>query len=134
MSESNEEHTKQQRDLLKYSIEQFDKSVIYIASGSLAISFAFVKDIVSNLSVAENKNWLITSWIIFALVIFISLINHWVSSLAQAWDIKNTELEYGIYTKKALWWNWSIRIMNLSTIIGILAGALYLLFFIKTNL
>jgi len=127
-------HTKQQRELLKYSIEQFDKSVIYIASGSLAISFAFVKDIVSNLSVAENKNWLITSWIIFALVIFISLINHWVSSLAQAWDIKNTELEYDIYTKKALWWNWSIRIMNLSTIIGILAGALYLLFFIKTNL
>jgi hypothetical protein len=134
MSKLNEEHTKQQRELLKYSIEQFDKSVIYIASGSLAISFAFVKDIVSNLSVAENKNWLITSWIIFALVIFISLINHWVSSLAQAWDIKNTELEYDIYTKKALWWNWSIRIMNLSTIIGILAGALYLLFFIKTNL
>lgn len=134
MSKLNEEHTKQQRELLKYSIEQFDKSVIYIASGSLAISFAFVKDIVSNLSVAENKNWLITSWIIFALVIFISLINHWVSSLAQAWDIKNTELEYDIYTKKALWWNWSIRIMNLSTIIGVLAGALYLLFFIKTNL
>ena len=68
MSKLNEEHTKQQRELLKYSIEQFDKSVIYIASGSLAISFAFVKDIVSNLSVAENKNWLITSWIIFATV------------------------------------------------------------------
>ncbi len=75
-----------------------------------------------------------TSWIIFASVIFTNLLAHWISSLAQSWDIKNAALEYDTYIKKARWWIWSIRLMNLSTIIGIFVGAMYLLFFIKTNL
>jgi hypothetical protein len=134
MSEATVEDQKQQHELFKYSIEQFDKNVIYIASGAFVVSFAFIKEIVTNLNSAQHKDWLITSWVIFAIVIFISLLAHWISSLAQAWDIKNTNLEYDVYIKKARWWNWSLRIMNLSTIIGILAGALYLLYFIKTNL
>lgn len=134
MPKADEEHLKQQRELLKYSIEQFDKSVIYIASGSLAVSFAFIKDIIANLDCALHKNWLIASWIIFASVIFISLFAHWVSYMAQMWGIKNANLSYKKYTKKARWWNWSIRTMNLLTIIGIFVGALFLLFFIKINL
>jgi len=134
MTKTTEEDKKLQHELLKYSIQQFDKNVIYIASGALIISFAFLKEIITDISCAEHKNWLITSWMIFAIVIFISLLAHWISSLAQAWDIKNENLEYDAYIKKARWWNWSLRIMNLSTIIGILAGALYLLYFIKTNL
>jgi hypothetical protein len=134
MSNMDEEHLRQQRELLKYSIEQFDKSVIYIASGSFAISFAFINDIISNLNIAEHKNWLIASWIIFASVIFMSLIAHWVSYMAQIWGVTNANLEYEQFTKKAKRWNWGIRTMNLLTIIGIFVGALFLLFFIKINL
>ncbi len=134
MSTPDEEHLKQQRELLKYSIEQFDKSVIYIASGSFAVSFAFIKDIVSDLTIAEHKNWLITSWIFFASVIFVSLINQWVSYMAQKWGVVNANLDFNKFTEKAKCWNWSIRFMNLLTIAGIFAGALFLLFFIKINL
>lgn len=134
MANTDDEHLKQQHELLKYSIEQFDKNVIYVASGSFAISFAFIKDIISNLNGAEHKNWLIASWIIFASVIFVSLIAHWISYMAQIWGVKNSNLNYKDYNKGSRCWNWSIRTMNLATIIGLFVGALFLLFFIKTNL
>ena len=34
---------------LNYSVEQFDKSVLFIASGALGITFAFVEKIVPDL-------------------------------------------------------------------------------------
>ena len=123
MTKTAEEDKKLQHELLKYSIQQFDKNVIYIASGAFIISFAFLKELISDISCAEHKNWLITSWVIFAIVIFISLLAHWISSLAQAWDIKTENLDYDAYIKKARGWNWSLRILNLSTI-----SSLFLLF------
>jgi hypothetical protein len=129
-----EDHLKQQREILKYSIEQFDKSVIYIASGSLAISFAFIKDIVTDFKCADSKWLLITSWIVFSSVIFISLIAHWISYMAHVWSIENDELEYEEYLKISKKWNFSIRSMNLSTIIGIFVGAVFLIIFINKNI
>ncbi len=123
-----------QRDLLKYSVEQFDKSIVYIASGAFIISFGFIKDVLPNLATACHKNWLITAWYIFALVIFISLIGHFVSYLGQSWSIKYHNLEEQRYGKIAKRWNDSIRAINVIMIAGILVGAIFLISFIKLNL
>ena len=121
-------------NFLKYSTEQFDKSIMYIASGAFIISFGFIKDVLPNLATACHKNWLVTAWYIFASVIFISLIGHFVSSLGQRWSVKNKNLEYLEYIKKEKYWNYPIRGMNILMIAGILVGAIFLISFIKLNL
>ena len=86
--------TKHQQDSYKYSVEQFDKSILFIASGALGGSFAFIKDVIPDLSKAFGKWLLISSWYIFGIVIFISLVNHFISALACSRSIKHAELPY----------------------------------------
>lgn len=117
-----------------YSTDQFDKSIIFIASGALGISFAFIKDIIPNLNASVFKNYLITSWYIFSGVIFLATVCHFISMLANTWAQKNRKLDAEIFNSKILYWNWPIRIINFAMIIGLLIGSLYLICFIKMNI
>jgi hypothetical protein len=135
-----EEYTKEQYTALKYSNEQFDKSIQLIASGALGISFAFIEKIVK-LEYAICKSLLINAWVIFAIVIFISLITHFVSILANRWAIENlyevdadinTKLDY--FKKARRYWNYPIRALNVMMIIGLFIGMLFLITFIKQNI
>ena len=121
-------------DTLKYSTEQFDKNIVFIASGALAISFAFIKDIIPNLQKAVCKEYLFNAWYIFASVIFASLVGHFISMLANTWAIKNAALDDDTYNRKIMNWNWPIRLLNISMIIAIFIGALSLINFIHLNL
>ncbi len=121
-------------DALKYSTEQFDKNILFIASGALGVSFAFIKDIVPDLGKAHCKNYLIISWVIFAGVIFVSLLTHFIAMLANRWAIKNNKLDDDIFNNKIENWNIPIRILNFLTIIAILVGAIYLIYFINHNI
>lgn len=119
---------------LHYSNEQFDKNVLFIASGALGISFAFVEKIVPNLKNACGKCLLISSWYFFAGVIFISLVAHFFSILALRWAIKNNENkspEKSIIEDR---WNLTVRIINGFMIAGLLAGMILLILFIHFNL
>ena len=60
------------------SSSQFDKQVLYFASGALALSFTFIKDIVK-LPVASCKHILIISWCFFVAVILLSIVSHYSS-------------------------------------------------------
>jgi hypothetical protein len=119
---------------LKYSTEQFDKNILFIASGALGISFAFIKDIIPNLKEATCKSYLIASWYIFASVIFISLVTHFISMMANRWAIRNSYLDDDSFNTKIEYWNIPIRILNATTILAILAGALSLIYFINHNI
>lgn len=135
----NDEYQKEQYAALKYSNEQFDKSLGFIASGSLGISFAFIEKIV-NLHTAQNKQFLFSSWYIFSSVIFLSLITHFVSILANRWSIVNVcnenstpeEVRDYNFTRKV--WNTIIRASNVIMIVGIFVGMLFLISFIQHNL
>lgn len=70
-------------ETLKYSTEQFDKNITLIASGALAISFGFIKDIVPNFNEATHKQQLTGAWYIFSFVIFVSLVTHFISMLGE---------------------------------------------------
>jgi hypothetical protein len=121
-------------DTLKYSTEQFDKNITMIASGALAVSFAFIKDIIPNISEATDKQYLIGSWYIFSSVIFLSLITHFISMLANTWAVKNSNLKDNEFNNGIMKWNWPIRILNLSMIVAILIGAFKLVNFINQNI
>ena len=58
---------------LTYGNEQFDKNVLFIASGALGISFGFIEKVVPNLAEANCTNYLIDSWYFFAGVIFLRI-------------------------------------------------------------
>lgn len=117
---------------LQYSNDQFDKNVLLIASGALGISFAFIEKLVSALEKAMVKDHLINSWIAFALVIFISLVSHFISGLSLKWSIgnfNNEDFEIGRSN-----WNKVIRFLNVVQMIGLLIGILLLIDFISKNI
>lgn len=131
---SEDQNIKAVDEIRKYSTEQFDKNILFIASGSLGISFAFIKDIIPDLKKAICKEYLTSSWYIFAGVIFISLVSHFISMLGSNWAIKNHYLDDQTFNRKLNWWNIPIRILNALTIVAIFIGALALIYFINQNI
>jgi hypothetical protein len=131
---SKKEHIKAIDQTIQYSKDQFDSSILFISSGALGISFAFIKDVIPNLKEAVSKDYLISSWIIFSSVIFISLIGHYISILANNWAYTNASLSTEKFNKKIKKWNIPIRILNITTIIAILIGTLTLIYFINKNI
>lgn len=124
-------YTNEQYQALRYSNEQFDKNVLYIASGALGISFAFIEKIV-DLKTAINKTVLICSWYCFAGVIFISLLAHFVSIMVNRWAITNAH--HKNYKRIECICNWTVRGLNISMIFGLLTGIILLVHFINLNI
>lgn len=130
--EEDKQYADQQYATLNYSNTQFDKNVLFIASGALGISFAFIEKIIPDLEAAVCSNLLILSWYFFAGVIFISLVAHFISILANRWAIANCEHEnYDTIAKR---WNYLIRFINLIMIVGLLVGIILLINFVKQNI
>lgn len=131
---STDQHNELVSQTLRYSNEQFDSSIKYIASGAFAISFAFIKDIVPNLKTAKTIELLLLAWSAFALTILVSLICHYVSTRANTWAHVNQNIEDNDeYNQGIESYNKPIRWMNVSMIFLILAGAVSLIAFIFNN-
>jgi len=131
---ADEECIKAKYQTLSYGNEQFDKNVLFIASGALGISFGFIEKVVPNLSSAVNKHFLINSWYCFAGVIFISLVAHFISTFAIRWSIENDNIEEEKYTRISGKWNWCIRALNILMILGLFFGIILLIIFVKQNI
>ena len=123
-----------QEDALKYSSEQFDKNVLYIASGAFAVSFAFIKDIVPNLSSAECIKILMLSWYAFALAIFSSLVSHYLSVQTYKRSLSVSHLSRQKQIKKMKPWKVAMIVINISMIALILLGSVLLIYFVQRNL
>jgi hypothetical protein len=131
---ADDDHIKATYEALSYGNVQFDKNVLFIASGALGISFGFIEKVVPNLALAKNKSFLIDSWYLFAGVIFISLVAHFISILANRWAIVNDDLEKEKYNRISCWWNWSVRALNISMILGLCLGIVLLIAFVNQNI
>ena len=119
-------------NVLNYSTEQFDKTVLFIASGALGISFAFIEKLIPNLQGATKSHLLIQSWCVFAVVIFISLVAHFISMCAIRWAIAHEHdpnFDKGFHK-----WNYTIRSINVLMILGLLFGILWLIRFVNSNI
>lgn len=131
---SNKEHNADMYESSRYSVEQFDKHILFIASGAIASSFAFITDIVNDFANAEDKWAIITSWYLFSGVIFISLVGHYLSSIAHNAMIKHNQLSNEKFNDKIKTWNGWLRTINISMIVGVTTGAFFLIYFIQQNI
>lgn len=131
-----EEHNKHyEQELYKaltYCNEQFDKNVLFIASGALGISFAFIEKLIPQLLKAYYKCYLIGAWYCFGAVIFISLACHFISMLSIRWSITNYPKD--TFEKGMKQWNNAIRSLNVLMMVGLLIGIILLISFIKQNI
>lgn len=132
MSDSDDKYIEELYKTLSYSNEQFDKHVLFIASGAFGVSFAFIENIIPNLNEATHTDYLIGAWYVYALVIFISLVSHFLSSQSISWSIRN----YGAkkWEKGFKRWNWLTRSLNILMISGLFYGTILLINFINKNI
>lgn len=77
----NLEYRKLLQDLEIRSLESYDKAVMTLSGGGLAISFAFIKDIIGNGSI-ECKALLMISWISWSTSILVVILSFLCSHYA----------------------------------------------------
>jgi hypothetical protein len=139
INDLDKKHIEEKYAALRYSSEHFDKNVLYIASGALGISFAFIEKIV-DLKTAVCKGYLFSAWYLFAGVIFISMVSHFVSIRVITWSITNhvyqnePEKMLKDYTKKQQKQSKWIKGLNGFMMIGLFFGILLFILFIHYNI
>lgn len=85
--EAKREYLKLLHDDFKYSIDKFDSQALFISSGALGLSLAFVKDLVPFNKAIFTWIFLVALWS-FVLAIIIGFIAHYRSSKAIARQIE----------------------------------------------
>ncbi|MEN8123088.1 MAG: hypothetical protein ABFS35_22305 [Bacteroidota bacterium] len=109
---------------------QFDKQILFISSGALGLSFTFIKDIV-DLESAIYKWLLIISWVLFVIIIFFSLLTHYISIQAINTRIENIETNTDRKSKNL---NFIVKTINRLMIFLIALGLLSLILFVFVNI
>lgn len=130
MPEEKDPYLEQLNKAFIESSSQFDKQVLFVASGALGISLAFIKDIVT-LNIATYKSLLILSWISFGAVIIFCIMSHYTSLKAINFKIEN------IYQKKdktSKRFNLFTKGLNFLMIIFLTLGLVLLNIFIGINI
>ena len=134
---------------LDYSLEQFDKLIIMLASGGLVLTIGFVRDIVD---ITENTNTFLLKgcWYLLAFALIINLLAQISSFLANKIEIGITSIEINeLKTKgefdenskpiksKRRWFNFSnssVKILNIISFISIIIGISLFIIFVNQNI
>jgi NADH:ubiquinone oxidoreductase subunit 2 (subunit N) len=117
-----------------YCTTEFDKSLTYVSSGILAVSFAFIEKIVP-LKSAVSKGYLITGWYLLGIAIFLSVVAHYVNIILLRKIISRRNAQTEMERKKME--NRSevmIQIFNVLTLVLIAIGSWLIISFIKINI
>lgn len=123
-----------------YGSQEFDKSIRYIASGALGVSFAFIEKIVKLDAKTLHKELLYHSWYLFSIVIFVSMIAYYIIQEINRWAIEHHVDESDskklkeAYEKKANRLNWLMRLINYSMVVMLIIGLFNLIGFVEWNL
>ena len=123
-----------------YSTQEFDKAIVFIASGALGVSFAFIEKLIKMTPATMHKELLTQSWYMFAVVIFTSMLSHYVSIEANRWAISHHVEQDAVQTEKdkyeydAAKFNWVNRGLSFIMVFLLLIGFFLLIGFIQWNL
>lgn len=115
--------------------EDFDKTVLTLSGGALAVSFAFVKDILGDGPII-HAGWLVAAWMQWALSVTSMLSSFYVSRLALRQTILDCDAEArgdecGTPGGKYLW---PLRVLNACGAIFFVGGVLAMTVFVATNI
>lgn len=130
MAEEKDTYLEQLNKAYIESSSQFDKQILFIASGALGISLAFIKDIVK-LDIATSKNLLLLSWIFFGAVILICILSHYTSLKAINFKIENL---YQKKDKTSKLFDFFTKLFNILMIVFLATGLILLFVFIGINI
>ncbi len=112
------------------SSSQFDKQVLFIASGALGVSLAFIKDVVK-LEGATNKPLLLLAWISFGTVILICILSHYTSLKAINFKIEHIHQKTDKTSKR---FDFFTKLFNILMIVFLAGGLILLNVFIAINI
>jgi|SRR5690554_675202 len=130
MSQDNEKYWLSLYETYKESSKQFDRNVLYIASGALVLSLNFITEIIDFDNVI-CKYLLLISWSLFVFVIVISLLSHYVSMKAINQKMKTIEDDND---STSLLLNRLVSILNLIMLIFLPLAIFLLIIFTFLNL
>jgi hypothetical protein len=130
MQDEDKEYWQQLNKAYIESSSQFDKQVLFLASGALGLSFVFIKDIVK-LNEAANKWLLILSWALFGTVILLSIISHYTSLKAINKKIRSMNNEE---ESKSQILDSFTKWFNILMIIFLASGLSFLTIFVGINI
>jgi len=132
---------------LRYSIQQFDKLITVLSSGSLLLSIGFVRDIVKITS-QTNTCLLKASWYLFTtslIIILLSQISTYKANRIEI-NISNDEIyqyrKHGKYNdsfnkknkRKVLIYNTLTIIFNITALLSLIVGILLFVVFVNQNI
>lgn len=133
---------------LDYSLEQFDKLIIMLASGGLIFTVGFVKDIVK-ITETTDTSLLKSCWYLLTIALVSILIAQICSFQANKVEIKLTQEELDSYedndefneTKKTKFirkffrlYNASVKIFNILSFMTLVIGIILFIIFVNQNI
>lgn len=116
--------------------DQFDKAILTLSGGALALSIGFVKDVVP-LSRAHWKPLLVASWLLFALAVLSTVVSFLVSQRAYEFQIECAQ-EYFVDNRVdalerrnpySVWVRW----LNIAAILAFMAAVVLTICFVASN-
>jgi hypothetical protein len=118
-----------------YNVQQFDKNMLYIASGALTLSMGFIEKVLDEkLEVTEHSGLVVISWTLFTLAILISLVTHFMVILV----LNKYIAYYGVWTTDEMdnyrvKWNRASSIFKIVSILSLVIGIILHIVYISYN-
>ena len=112
--------------------EKYDTTVVYLSSGALGISFAFVDNFIKEGSI-QSVGWLIFAWVTWGLSVTMALGSFYTSAQAMRRTIKDIDAGKSL-TRPGGWYDMVTIVLNLASGMLFLAGVVFLTTFIVVNL
>lgn len=118
--------------VLEKSQDTFETQLSYISAGALALSIAFIKDIV-NFSDATHKWFLIAGWTFLSVTLLANFISHNISatSISKTIDEINNQLYDDNRIKKRFK---IIHKINWGTIVTLILGIAFVILYASINI
>lgn len=120
------------QDTLQKSQDDFEKQLSFIGAGALGLSMLLIDKVVKNFANADNKWILIGSWIFLGLTLIINLLSHLIGAHFYYKNIN--EIQEERYDQLAsVKRNSIITRLNITTVVTLIIGLIFLITFISTN-
>jgi len=119
--------------LVHKSQDDFEKQLVYLSAGSIAISMAFVERLTGQISLTHCKVLLISGWVLLALTLLINLASHVTTIKKHNQTIK--EIDDNDYNQtRAIKRNKMIDFYNRGSLIALFLGVIAIISFVFVNI